>query len=112
MAAPEIVSSARIEITASVFMIQWWFPIVAKSVRAWRIFGTNQRNYRGAARHVAIAAPLLRSPFGCPPLRRKPVNQRQPVEALPQAPRKIVGPALSVQPAPLPALLHGHAQNH
>src|SRR5580704_10129394 len=110
MAAPEIVSSARIEITASVFMIRWWFPIVAKSVRAWRIFGTNQRYYRGVGRHIA-SPPLLRSPFGLPPLRHKPVNQRQPVEALPQASCEIVGPALGMQPAPLSDLLHGHAKD-
>ena len=46
-AAPEIVSSARIEITANVFMPQSSFSIVAKNVRAWRIFGTNKRCYRG-----------------------------------------------------------------
>jgi len=46
-AAPEIVSSARIEITANVFILQSSVPIVAKNVRAWRIFWTNKGYYRG-----------------------------------------------------------------
>jgi hypothetical protein len=46
-AAPEIVSSARIEITANVFIPQSSVPIVAKNVRAWRIFWTNKGYYRG-----------------------------------------------------------------
>src|ERR1700747_21781 len=42
-------------------------------------------------------------------LRRKSVDQRQPIEALFEAPRKIVVPALALQPAALPDLLHGQA---
>jgi hypothetical protein len=47
-AAPEIVSSARIEMTANVFIPQSSVPIVAKNVRAWRIFWTNRGYYRGS----------------------------------------------------------------
>jgi hypothetical protein len=46
-AAPEIVSSARIEMTANVFIPRSSVPIVAKNVRAWRIFWTNKGYYRG-----------------------------------------------------------------
>jgi hypothetical protein len=114
MAAPEIVRSARIEITASVFMGRSWFPIVAKSVMAWCIFETNRGNYRGGsrkARHIAIPTSALPSPFETTAAPSQTVDQRQPVEALAQSPREIVAPALGAQPAPLPDLLHGHAQN-
>ena len=46
-AAPEIVSSARIEMTASVFMTSASISIVAKNGRARRIFGTNAGELRG-----------------------------------------------------------------
>src|ERR1700753_1467321 len=46
-----------------------------------------------------------------PSLRREPIDQRQPVEALAKSPREIVDPALAAQPSPLPDLLHGHAEN-
>jgi hypothetical protein len=46
-AAPEIVSSARIEITANVFIPQSSVLIVAKNVKARRIFWTNKGYYRG-----------------------------------------------------------------
>src|SRR6202022_3087054 len=49
-------------------------------------------------------APLSRS-------RRKPVDHRQPVEALPEWLCKIVDPALAAQGAPLCDLLHRHAEN-
>jgi hypothetical protein len=46
--APEIVSSARIEMTANVLMARSWRPIVAENVRAWRIFKDDAGNNRGA----------------------------------------------------------------
>src|SRR5260370_17606237 len=46
-----------------------------------------------------------------PPLRRKSIDQRQPVKTLPESPREIIDPALAAQVAPLPDLLHCHAQN-
>ena len=42
-------------------------------------------------------------------LGRKPVDQRQPVEAFAESPREIVVPALGAQSPPLPDLLHGQA---
>ena len=42
-------SSARIEITANVFMAQSWFSIVAKNDGAWRIFWTNPGNIMAVA---------------------------------------------------------------
>jgi hypothetical protein len=46
-----------------------------------------------------------------PPLRREPIDQRQPVKAFPESSREIVDPALASQSAPLPDLLHRHAKN-
>src|ERR1700754_3893872 len=43
--------------------------------------------------------------------RRKPIHQRQPVEAFAQAARKIVVPALATQSAPLSDLRHAHAMD-
>src|SRR5882724_9356543 len=48
---------------------------------------------------------------GLPLLRREPINQRQPVETFPESAREIIDPALPARSAPLPDLLHGHAQN-
>ena len=42
-------------------------------------------------------------------LRREPVQQRQPVEAFAEAPRKLIAPALAAQASPLADLLHGHS---
>jgi hypothetical protein len=47
------------EMTASVFMGGWWFSIVAENVRAWRIFLTNRRNYRGAGAGQPLAPKVL-----------------------------------------------------
>ena len=44
-----------------------------------------------------------------PLLRRKPVDQRQPIKAFPEPSYKIVLPALGTQSAPFPDLLHRHA---
>ena len=46
-----------------------------------------------------------------PPLRRKAVDQRQPVEAFAKPSRKIVDPALAAQTSALADLLHGHAED-
>src|SRR5258708_7452894 len=45
------------------------------------------------------------------PLRREPVDQRQPVEAFPESAREIIEPALPAKSSPLPDLLQGQAQN-
>src|SRR5260370_7558083 len=51
------------------------------------------------------SSPLL------PPLRRESIDQRQPIQTLPESAREIIDPALAAQTAPLPDLLHRHAQN-
>src|SRR6478736_588735 len=56
-AAPEIVSSARIEMTASVFMTSASISIVAKNGRARRIFGTNVGELRGRRAATSTAQP-------------------------------------------------------
>jgi hypothetical protein len=43
--------------------------------------------------------------------RRKAVDQRKPIEAFLEAPRKIISPALTAEVAPFPYLLHVHAQD-
>ena len=42
--APEIVSSARMVMTVMVFIGLTSRPNVAENVKAWRLFGTKQRN--------------------------------------------------------------------
>src|SRR5581483_9120020 len=59
---------------------------------------------RNRLRHRSWKASRARLLF-----RREAVDQRQPVEAFLEAPCKIVVPALALQPAPLPDLLHAHA---
>jgi hypothetical protein len=46
-----------------------------------------------------------------PLLRRKPINQRQPIKALAKSAGEIIGPALGAQAAPQPDLLHRQAEN-
>src|SRR6266849_9617613 len=58
-------------------------------------------------RRIQFADP----PDRLPPLRRKSVDQGQPIEAFAEPAREIIDPALAAQSAPLPDLLHGHAQN-
>jgi len=47
MTAADIVSNAKIVMTAIVFMETASLPIVAENVRAWRIFGTKPGNNHG-----------------------------------------------------------------
>jgi len=64
MTAADIVSNAKIVMTAIVFMETASLPIVAENVRAWRIFWTNQGNNRGASplpRSYARSGPSLRT---------------------------------------------------
>src|SRR5580693_9820580 len=46
-----------------------------------------------------------------PPLCRKSIEQRQPIETLTEPAREIVVPALALHAAPLPDLIHGHTQD-
>jgi hypothetical protein len=50
MTAADIVSNAKIVVTAIVFMETTSLPIVAENVRAWRIFGTKPGNNHGRRR--------------------------------------------------------------
>ena len=50
MTAADIVSSARIVMTAIILMGTTSLPIVAENVRAWRIFRTKPGNNHGRSR--------------------------------------------------------------
>ena len=52
MTAADIVSNAKIVMTAIVFMETTSLPIVAENVRAWRIFGTKPGNNHGRRRNA------------------------------------------------------------
>lgn len=63
---------------------------------------------RHASDHVRSALTVVHRDPAC---RRKPVHQRQPIQAFLETPRKIFLPALRTQSAPLSNLLHGHAED-
>jgi len=62
------VSSARIEIMPSVFIRLMLCSIVAKNVRAWRIFLTNRRNIVAAGNAAIAIAALPIGRYQKPPL--------------------------------------------